>query len=400
MGVERTSQNQHVAANLAAEEIDLVHDAADLFQVQDRTRPVTLNNTVFTITRETEWVSATGADISCGTGSESLSYKRVNVTVSWAGADPVRADTILDSPERLNDSTKGTVLVSVVDSLGNGVSGVSVSLTPRVAGSPIAATATDSFGCAFFLQVTKGTYDMAIAKLGYVGVFEKDPIRTGVVVDRGSAESYQFQYDQAGRLDASLAPAPASLPRGTTITIPPSLQATISSTYGPRLVTPTRITSAQPLEVHPRIPYRVFAGSYSTVTTASCLSVDPTEWPEALVGGVQLAAGASEEVSVAPGARVPLSVPMGLVRVESGVNDLRIRRADGRAGDPQCASHPEFVFNSRVDAGTVIALPFGAWRFTRTGSSATAVNVGIITGGAYISERNIVTLDPRQPVTP
>ncbi|QUW19666.1 prepilin-type N-terminal cleavage/methylation domain-containing protein [Agrococcus sp. Marseille-Q4369] len=400
VGITRASQNQHVAANIAAEEIDLVRDAGDLFGVNDVTRPVTLNDTTFTVTRETEWVSATGADVSCGTGRETLSYKRVNVTVTWPGGAPVRADTVLDSPDRLNDSTKGTVLVSVIDSLGEGAPGISVSLTPTADGAPIAATQTDAFGCAFFLQVTKGTYTVALSKPNYVGVFEKTPSRTGVVVEAGGTQSFQFQYDLGGRLDVTLTPVPvAPLPRGSSITIPSGLQATLASTYGPRYVTPQRVTTAQAIEVHPRVPYRMFAGVYSDEAAAACASVDPMSWPTAVVEGRQLAAGASPEVSVAPNGRASLQVPMGLIRVDSTVNNLRVRRAEGRSGDPQCSSHQEFVFSSRVEANTYIALPFGAWEATRVGSD-TPVPISASSFGARVRGTNVVTLDPRLPSTP
>ena len=60
--LNRDSRVRHVAANLAAEEIDLAHGAADIITLGDLARDRVLGTDTFHITRTTAWVASTGTD--------------------------------------------------------------------------------------------------------------------------------------------------------------------------------------------------------------------------------------------------------------------------------------------------------------------------------------------------
>ncbi|MCW5945112.1 MAG: prepilin-type N-terminal cleavage/methylation domain-containing protein, partial [Cryobacterium sp.] len=176
LDLTRDSTAREQAANLAAQEIDLARSIDNLFNLQSKTTTTTINGTTFTITRTAKWVSDPNVDQRCGIGGGILRYKRVNVTVGWVGMTsllpPVHADTLIDPGVRINDPDLGTVLISVTDSSGNGVSGVSVQVTPSTPANGATSLdaqpdATDSEGCTYALKVQPGNYDVTVSKSGY-----------------------------------------------------------------------------------------------------------------------------------------------------------------------------------------------------------------------------------------
>lgn len=397
--LNRASQSQHVAANLAASEIDLAHDSPDLFTLLDATRTQVVNGVTFRVSRETEWVSDTAADAACGTGGGNLRFKRVNVTVTWDGMPermaPVRADTVVDPAERLNDPAKGTILVSVIDASGVGVAGTTVTLTATSEGAPVPSSTTDAQGCAYFLQVSRGVYDVTIAKTSYIGVaLETSPRKRDVSVQAGTTSSIGFQYDRQATLTATVAQGQ----RG--VRLPNNLPLTFISTYGvatqplttttglttSTTSTPTRFT----IQVHPRVTYRLLAGNYGRDTGAECTAPDPTAWPEATVLGIGLAEGVAPELSAAPSSTVALDIPMGLVRIDRTANALQARPAPAGIGDPTCAATLVHSFGN-VAAGTTIALPYGSWQLTSTSGAVLAT---VTSPGSYAL--GVARLDPRQ----
>lgn len=392
----RTSEAKHVAANLAAGEIELAHDVPDLFDLVDSTRAQVVNGTTFTIRRETAWVTDSSADEACGTGGGNLRFKRVNVTVTWEGmpssVEPVRADTVVDPSQRLNDPSKGTILVSVIDAAGVGVAGTTVRLTATSEGAAVPAATTDAQGCAYFLQVTRGVYDVTISKTNYIGVsLEPTPKKPDVNVQAGTTSSIGFQYDRQATLRATLANSagPVLLPR--------SFRLSFISTYGVTSAPLTGSTTAAApnqtfdIPVHPRVTYRLLGGNYGRETGSECTASDPNAWPEASVLGVGLAAGAAPELSAEPASTVPIDIPLGLVGIRGTANGLTATPAPGGLGEPTCG--PTFTHTFGNVSNTTIALPYGTWRLT---SSSGAFVATVTSHGSALL--NVVTLDPRQPL--
>lgn len=393
LSTTRQSRAQHVAANLAASEIELAHDTANLFTFLDASRTVTVDGTAYTIARTTAWVSASESEAACGAGSGGLRYKRVHVTVTWAGmaagAQPVRADTVVNPAEHINDPAKGTVLVSIIDSVGIGVPAASVSLTATSGGASVAPVATDAQGCAYFLQVPPGTYDVSVAKASHTGVLEATPRQRDVSVQPGSSSSISLQYDLAATFDLSFAP-------GSGARLPSSMPLSLLSTYGVRSATMPTTGLRQAVSVHPRVNYRIVPGSFLQASGAECPAVDPTAWTAGVAGLESLAAGDAVDLAGDPGRTVVADVPMGLVRIPTAVTSLRATSVPGRLGDPACSGHPQLSYGN-VAAGTVVAVPWGSWAFSGQGLGtvlATPVSRGqVVLPGT-------VALDPRQPVTP
>lgn len=392
----RDSRARHAAANLAATEIELAHDTEDLFALPDRTIEVTVNGTDFQVTRESAWVTESVSEAACGMGGGNLRYKRVHITVTWdgmrAGAPPVRSDTLVDPINRINDPSRGTMLVSIVDAQGNGVSGARATLTATSGGAGVLTAApSDPQGCIYFLQVPAGTYDLTVAKSGYIGITQEQTLlERNVGVQAGTTSSIGLQYDLAATLRATLAPgAPGS------VRLPRDLPLTLVSTYGINripLTSAATTTATHNVLFHPHVTYRAFIGDYGRDTGAECVSADPSEWPEATLLGVGLAAGVASELSAAPGGAVALDIPMGLVRVDSRITDLRATPAPGPLGTPPCGA--SFVYRyGDVPSGSTVALPFGSWRLTN-GSSG-SVSATVLSRGSNLL--GVVTVDPREP---
>lgn len=396
LSVNRASAMQHVAANLAAQELERARATTDLFALTSEERSVTVNGTTFAIDRDAVWVSENDDEAACGTGGGNLRFKRVSVSISWSGMSPsqapVRADTIIDPSQRLNDPSTGTVLVSVIDAEGFGVANATVSLTATANGAPRAPVQTDAEGCAYLLEVARGAYTVSVSKLNYVGLaLDPTPKQADIAVEAGSTSSLGFQYDEAATITARLA-------AGSAVRLPTNLPLTFVSTYGvvtqAVTTTSTSTVTQRTVKVHPRVNYRIFAGNYGRNTGAECTAPDPNAWPAATLGGVAYAAGAAPEVNLPKRGSLTVDVPMGTVSVRGQVRGLRATAAPGAPGDPTCASTIVHEFGDvSANSTVVIALPFGTWALTdRNGVAVSAVTVS----GNDTAVANVVTLDPRE----
>jgi len=417
-----TSDNRarEVGANLAAQEVDAVRSAADVFQVLDASTTTALNGTTYTVDRTVSWVSTTGLDSQCGAAGGALLYKRVNVAVTWPGmrasTPPVRADTVLAPNSKINDPAYGTILVSVTSITGSGgTAGVTVTVKPSaVAGNKAVDLAsqpavTDAQGCSYALKVAPGTYDVTISRTDAPHRDEKQaPVSTKVVgVAAGGSASAGFTYDRAGQF-------PMSYAVGFTgdRLLPADLSVSFLSTYPQYDAVGTDATR----DLSPTSSgYQAIAGPYAPASAGakSCLSVDPQTWPTAADGAV---GGRAPAAAAAPGTRssTPLGVPMGVVRVKlaESVGFVRAKTATPIDDDPGCRGGLTYTFDVRTAnkkaTGNVVdlALPFGSWTFT-TGTSANAIGLPVaytaltpLTRGRSHFDLtlsfNAVLLDPRR----
>lgn len=419
LSITRDARARQVALNLAAQEIDLARDAADLFDLYDDNRTVTLNGDVYTVNRSTQWVSDPGLDLQCGSsaggsGGGTLRYKRVNVTVTWenmrSSTTPVRSDTVISPTDHINDPTLGTILVSVLSGDGTGRSGVSVSAAP---GSPangaavlgVAPANTDVQGCSYILSVVPGNYVVTVSRSGYVDENQNGTSTRTIGVAAGTAASAGFQYDKAATLVVKYAAnyTPAA---GETVRIPNNMQTSFVSSYGTHSK-PTTAALTQNFSLFPfQSGYTPLAGKYvaESATDAGCVSVDPAAWPDGVdVDGVTPITGAANtSVATSGGTSVNAPVAMGVVRVASGGAGtyLKAVSAAPAGGDPGCSVPMTYTFGSVLASpAATIALPPGSWTLYQGGSSSqtqvipsarlTPLTRGIVTAPSTI------TLDPR-----
>ncbi len=403
------SRSRQVASNLATSELDLARAAEDPFKIVNGTRVTEVSGTTYRLTRKTEWVDSTGADVGCGSGTGVQQSKRVNVTVTWDTmlntTAPVRSDTLISPDERINDPSLGTIRVSVLNAAGTGSPGVGVTITPTASGAALAQQpdATNTDGCSFALKVAPGTYRVAIARAASVDTDQVANPSKSVVVTAGGSVAALFQYDYAATFTINY----ASNNTGAAPKLPTDLDTTYLSTYGLDYDTGRKSQAT----LHP-VPsgYTGMAGKYVTPVPAQggnppvpgCLSVDPVAWKAGTVNGVALANGVrADPVAAAPQGSATMNVPMGIMTVKyTGAAYLFAvsSTAPAAALDPGCSLAPTYSFGQvLINGTTTIALPYGTWTLyssATAGGARTAIpgtNLGLVGGG------NAVTLDPRKP---
>lgn len=409
--ITRDSRSQQVAANLAAQDIDLARDYDDLFALIPTTYTVVLNNDVFTVKRETEWVSAAGNDVKCGSGGAALSYKRVNITVTWANmrnaASAVHSDTVLDPNSRITDPTKGTLLIFVKKDSGEGSGGVTVTATPSstpngaVTPSPNTAV-TDASGCAYILKVQPGNYDVTVSHSPATFVDIKQAVTSTLIqgVQANATASNAFQYDDAAKAVVSYAPG-----QSTTPLLPTDLLTTFWNTYG--TYSALRPSTANTFPLHPYLGgYQVVAGKRDT-----CAAVDSDQWGANTSG---VFADDVPFISTVAGTSVSVPVPMGVFKLKTtGSNSNRYLRAVSvnapGSGNPGCAVDATYRFgqilpSSSSGSDVTVALPFGTYKLYADGSNTSTSAGNLITAVSVVKPTTIttgfvlagvVTLDPR-----
>lgn len=407
----RDTRARVVAANLAAQEIDLVRAAGSVLDVTNSTHTTTLNGDTFHVAVSWSWATSTGGSATCeaGAATGALSYKRVSVEVTWdnmpTGARPVTSDTAFAPRSKLNDPERGTILVGVVDSAGVGVSGVTVSLP---ASSGVASVTTDSDGCAYLLKVPPAeTYTVTASKSGYLSDQQVASPSAVVPVTAGTTSRASFALDRATTFELTYAGDVAGAK-----SLPTNLTTTFISTYGNFQAAST--TSANP-KSFTRFPvssgYSIVAGAYVETPespSTACLAPDPGQW----LATETLAGERPAAVAGLPGESAPAtSVPMGVVRL-SGANGsgnylkavyVGGASANATTGDPGCGAGMTYTFGSIVSSNAAtIALPYGTWQLYRGSSSSqtSAVTSGISTLTTGSVAAGVIVLDPRTAVTP
>lgn len=412
LSVTRDSRARQVATNLAAQEIDLVRDANDIFKVGDRPTTVKLNGDTFKILRSSSWVVNGASTTACGTGSTSatgtLRFKQVHVQVTWGGmregALPVVSDTLINPNDRLSDPELSTILVSVQNDTGIGLAGASITATSTT-GSNVYTTTTDSQGCGFFLKVTPGSYNVVLTHSSGLYVDQKGVSAPSQLVEAvaGAAGSAPFIYDKAATFKVTYAPTSSAA-------LPTNLPTTLLSTRNPVTYTATSTTNPRTLSVFPSTDgYTPVAG-----IPAQCPASDPTLWEANLLKADGVAAPLAAATS---GTTTNVSLPLQTVRVKglSGSGNYIVAMtkylapADGR---PACAPGGSdtglitqyYRFAATNSSNVTIALPYGTYEIHSsttanfTPSSSTRINANNLDNAptdAISVASSTVTFDPR-----
>ncbi|WP_209561721.1 carboxypeptidase-like regulatory domain-containing protein [Frigoribacterium sp. PvP032] len=406
------NRGREVAANLAAQEIDLARAANATLLDGATTSYPGINGTDFTVVREVNWVTSGGVDSQCltgATGAGSLFYKRVNVTVTWSGmrstTQPVRADTVLSPDGKIYDATTGTILVSVTDQTGAGVKGVTATVTPAADVTPNTAKAleavsvpapTDRNGCAFAIKVAPGTYTVTLSRADgevWVSPDQNRAPSQQVTLGSGSSTNAKFDYARADQYQLTWASGSAIRASNQAVTF-------VSAS--------TRSVVTAPADVQYLYPqssgYQVFGGTYAKAGTAggTCKSPNPVEWPTATDRRTGKARPAVAPDYTVDNVARDVSVNLVTVPVKVRTSDLFVRATAATTaqanGDPGCALGTTLTFRIPANSNTVsVALPPGTWSLSSSSnenanySSANLVEalLGLLGGG------NVVTVDPR-----
>lgn len=352
----RTDRQRVVAANLATQQMERLRSMAFSDLPLGRTETTeTVDDIVYSVRQDVEWQDQ-GSDAGPCDGGTTLDFVRVDVSVRWEDMrviKPVQSQTLLAPTAGSFDPTKGNIAVQLRDRDAADLGGVPV----RASGpSGTFVRSTTASGCAFFNQLTPGSYSVSLSSAGYVdGQGVASPSQS-VTVTAGGTPSRQFDYDRAATLAVTM-----TAPNGGTV--PNALAVSVGNTHFPT----------------PR--YKVFTGTGTARTISNLFP-----YPE----GYQLWAGecadakppaATDDVIDGPVATEPGQTTAATLQIPT-VN-LRVLRAGvGVPGVQVTAVHDStctssFVVGTTDATGTVRAVvPFGRWQFRvgTTSSSFTTVS--------------------------
>ena len=355
----RNNRHRSTAAHLAAAQIERTRALPVLGVPLNQTvTTAQVGGVTYTVTQDAAWTSPTATQPSCNVpnatpSGQVLAYLRVRVRVTWThmgAVQPVQSETLLTPPVGALAPTRGHVGVTVVDRNGRPLEGLSVGLGP-VNGAATATQLTTEDGCAFFVGVAPGNYDVILATTGWVDRQGSQPSRQTVGVTAGNVSTARFDYDQAATIQVTAVALPG------TAAVPTTMQVTVAN---PNLTSLTKVLawSATATDVGPLFPY---ASGYQ-LWAGGCADADPTfarytggsrGLPVATDPGVQGSATVTltgQPVTVVAGAGTP----------EAGVTLRAVH-----TGSATCPAGAEILtFAAATDAlGQIqLALPFGAWQ--------------------------------------
>ncbi len=412
----RDSQARETAISLASSELDAVRAIGDPLAITDDDYTRTVGSNTYTISRTAKWVDPEGEVATCGTGGSTLKYKSVSVEVSWAGmrtgAGTVKTDTALVPSTRINDPTKGTILVSVIDGAGLGVEGVA--FTAVSSGGSLDTTKTNSDGCSFIFGVEPGDYTVTLSGSGYIDVNQMTSPSFQSTVEAGSSAKFSFQYDKQGTYQVNYASNDLDAVRPR---IPNDLTTTFYNASGVYTMNVPTSGLAGSVNLYPaKSGYEVVAGSYvpPSESGTACESVDPMSWaPDTTKDPATVGTRAPTAFTTPGGIADVTPVPMGIVNVKGNKYKAYLTAVSQTSnpvpGQPVCGISTKYTFgysfSTSSDSTLKIALPFGTWQLyesnmsTTLGSHVGVSDISLVTPGLMVGTDGTFVLDPRG-VTP
>jgi type II secretory pathway pseudopilin PulG len=377
LNVTRQNRNRSIAANLAAQEMDLVRSTkfTDL-PLGEVLTTTTIDGVPYTIKRETGWVTAGATSGPCQTVSgNDPAYLSVDVGVSWNNMKGVKvpvSNTVVTPPVGTFDTNTGNIAVSVKNAAGLPQEGVAVSLTQTGE-----SQTTTSDGCAFFAFEDAGNYTVSVFKAGYVSDQGLGTATQGASVQVGGTTSSQFLYDRAATLSPLVLTPTGGAPLPTSPGVPVSLGNTHIVPSGSLVVAGTGSSRT----IGSLFPY---TDGWETWAGA-CSDADP-EGVKPIGGPYYVGASRTPPIAVTPGGTSSgtVSMPALTVRTQTILSVARPNVAvtathvvpAGATVDPKCPGGEVYQLGSTDATGTrIVGLPWGRWTISAAGTSTTAVVV-------------------------
>ncbi len=188
-------RNRSVAHELAQQDQERLRGmSAQQLNGLNQTLPqITVNGTVYTVRSQAQFVGSSGGTCS----SSAAAYFRTSSTVTWGNpSESVVEESVITPP------AGGTLLAQVEDQTTAALSGVTVSAS----GPDYASGTTDANGCTVLAGLATGSYNVTLAKPGYVDPNgnASPPNLTATVTSTGTTTpSTSLMMGQAGTITAS-----------------------------------------------------------------------------------------------------------------------------------------------------------------------------------------------------
>jgi len=370
MRLSRYSQDRIVAAGVVQGVLQRLETAAlttagfDAIPITTESLPSEVaSGTTFSLSQTAEWVNRGVSSSVCNSGTNASLILKATVTASWAAGQQVSESTLLAPPNGTFSPGDGSLPVQVDSSSGAGLAGATVTATNSGHSSSIV---TGSDGCAFFAQLSPGTYTVTVSASGGVDSLEQPSFTTTVPVDAGEETSQligsgAIYYDQGATLNWSFSPTSPPPAQGMPISVhPTSSQGLTDDMYS----WPGGVSTSG--SVYPVYPdgYGVFAGECTDSDPLGLNSNLQPFYPGASTTNVVLSRGTTSSVAV------PL-YPLNLQVTASGLAPSAINSPAGGA--------PSAVPGATGETGGA-ACPYLSSTYTLSpvvnGASSTGVGLG------------------------
>lgn len=344
-----TNKHRSIASALAQQDQDRLRAMAvtELSNYRE-TYTTAVGPVTYTVRSSASWVTDETGTASCSSEDARAHYLRIASSVTYPSMriEPVAIESVVAPPVGSFGTNLGSLAVQVRDRDGEGVPGVTVSLS----GAQSHVGVTNGLGCVLWGYLPVGSYDVTIAKAGHVdpNAVSQPAKEAGVVGEATSTVA--FDYDLGGRIQVAYEtlragePAPASWTEATavnphlTVPLPPIGDGTPQPAYTSGLVYPFAV------------PYAVYAGR--------CAGADP------------LAHGARQpQAPVEPGGIATVQVRLPPVDLRAIRNDRPVAGASAifTATDSGCDAVVERATGSDgflLERG----LPYGSYAVCVEGS--------------------------------
>jgi hypothetical protein len=163
-----------------------------------QSNPKQMGGVNFTVDSRADWIADSSGTSSCLGNGGAADYLKITSTVTPVndlGLKPVVVTSMVTPPPG-SFGGKGSLVVTVTDRDGNGLSGMRV----NVSGPASATDTTDNNGCVFFGYLPAGTtYNVATTASGYVDMDGNSSASVGgVTINDQQVATQQLTYDIAG----------------------------------------------------------------------------------------------------------------------------------------------------------------------------------------------------------
>ena len=183
---------------------------------QSNVKPMGTTN--FTVDSRADWIADSSGTSSCLGNGGAADYLRITSTVTPVnnlGLKPVVVTSMVTPPPG-SFGGKGSLVATVLDRDGNGLSGMRV----NVSGPASASDTTDDNGCVFFGYLPAGTtYNVSTTASGYVDMDGNTSASVGgVTINDQQVATQSLTYDIAGASSVDFFSKPVDAsgnPRGT-----------------------------------------------------------------------------------------------------------------------------------------------------------------------------------------
>lgn len=353
----RDSRDRSVGTNIAVEQLSALQALPFTSLAIGRTTDsVVVDGVTYDVTIDLDYVDVeNGGGTSCNASSSpgsDLDYVVADIAVTWprAAGGPARTSSIITPNVGDLDPDKGQIAVTVLDRDAVGAPFRTVRYDAQSPASGFGSQRTTSQGCAYFVNVAPGQYDVSLDDSGYVDLEGNQLSEQTTTVTASTTSPLEFVYDEAASIEVTPIPAGGS---AAAPLIAPGQGYTVTNTY---LGTDQRKEfpgTGHPRDIEGLFPFDAGYGLYAGLCPAAA----------------PVANGAPDTpvVAVDPGDRADADLAMHVVRVLGNAGNSVTAFMDDAASS--CTETLDFGTMPGNGELTVL-MPYGTWRMSVGTSSA------------------------------